>query len=109
MRDEMNRLVRSTIASCFTVRAWFAPRQFFRRQLVRQTIDRLPEPTSCAGPRRMTFAELFLFLAGVALLFRLLRPLQRRLEARLYRYFLSRRPGASRHIIDVTDYDKKAD
>jgi hypothetical protein len=57
----------------------------------------------------MTFAEFLLFLAGVALLFRLLRPLQRRLEARLYRFFLSRRPGASRRVIDITDYEKKED
>jgi hypothetical protein len=57
----------------------------------------------------MTFAELFLFVAGVALLFRLLRPLQRRLEARLYRALSSRRPRTSRHIIDITEYDKKED
>ena len=57
----------------------------------------------------MTFAEVVLFLALVALLFRLLRPLQRRLEARLYVFFLSRRPGANRHIIDITEYDKKED
>ena len=56
----------------------------------------------------MTFAELFLFIAGVALLFRLLRPLQRRLEARLYR-FLSRGPRDSGQIIDITEYDKKED
>jgi hypothetical protein len=57
----------------------------------------------------MTFAELLLFVAGVALLCRLLRPLQRRLEARLYRFFLSRRPRASHHIIDITEYDKEED
>lgn len=57
----------------------------------------------------MTFAELALFVAGVALLLRLLRPLQRRLEARLYRSFLSRRPRTIRHVIDITDYDKKED
>lgn len=57
----------------------------------------------------MTFAEIILFGAGVAVLFRLLRSLQRRLEARLFRVFLSQRPGASRHIIDITEYDKKED
>ena len=57
----------------------------------------------------MTFAELFLFVAGVALLFRLLRPLRRRLESRIYRFFLSRRPRAIRHIIDITEYHKKDD
>jgi len=57
----------------------------------------------------MTFAELFLFVAGVALLFRLLRPLARHLEARLYRFFLSKRPRATRHIIDVTRYNREDD
>ena len=60
------------------------------------------------GPRRMTFAEIFLFVAGVAVLFRLLRPLQRRLEARLYRS-LSTRPRPTPQIIDITEHDKKED
>lgn len=57
----------------------------------------------------MTFAELVVFLVGVGVLFRLLRPFQRRLEARLYRFFLSRKPRVHRHIIDIADYDKKDD
>jgi hypothetical protein len=57
----------------------------------------------------MTFAEIFLFVAGIALLFRFLRPLQRRLETRLYRFFLSRRPPARHQIIDITEYEKKDD
>jgi hypothetical protein len=56
----------------------------------------------------MTFAEIVLFVSGVALLVRLLRPLQRRLEARLFRFFVSRRwGGASDQVIDVTEYAKK--
>ncbi len=57
----------------------------------------------------MTFAELVLFVAGMALLVRLMRPLQRRLETRLYRLFLSRRPRVQRQIIDITEYEKKDD
>jgi hypothetical protein len=57
----------------------------------------------------MTFAELVLFVAAVAVLFRLLRPLQRRLEARLYLFFLARGSRANRHVIDITGYDKKED
>lgn len=57
----------------------------------------------------LTFAELVLFFAGVALLLRLLRPLRRRLEARIYRLCVSRRPRALRHVIDITESHKKDD
>jgi hypothetical protein len=57
----------------------------------------------------MTFAEIVLFVSGVALLVRLLRPLQRRLEARLFRFFVSRRGDASGQVIDITEYAKKED
>jgi hypothetical protein len=56
----------------------------------------------------MTFAEILLSMVVVALLFRVLRPIQRRLEARLYHFFRSRGPRArDQVIIDITDYNKK--
>jgi hypothetical protein len=56
----------------------------------------------------MTFAEMLLSIVAVALLFRVLRPLQRRLETRLYHVFRSRGPQARDPvIIDITDYNKK--
>jgi hypothetical protein len=54
----------------------------------------------------MTFVELFiLILVGVAIYF-LLAPVQRRIEAILYKYLRSRIRGSG-PVIDITDYSKK--
>jgi hypothetical protein len=52
----------------------------------------------------MTFAEIILLIAGVAGIYFLLRPLQRRLEIYLIRKFFARRPRLHRPSIDVTDF-----
>jgi hypothetical protein len=57
----------------------------------------------------MTFAECFLFAAGVALLLRLLRPLRVRLESYIYRFLIPKRPHPIHHIIDITKSHKKED
>ena len=51
----------------------------------------------------MTVAELVLMVAGVAGIYLLLRPLQRRLERYLLRKF-SRDSDDHRPVIDVTDF-----
>jgi hypothetical protein len=59
----------------------------------------------------MTFAEIVIFVVlGVGLCL-LLAPLQKRLEARLHRFFRSNRShrGPSGTVIDVTDSFKKKD
>ena len=54
----------------------------------------------------VTIVEIFFFIfAGLALYF-LLRPLQRRLEHFLYKFFRSRVRGSG-PVIDITDYSKK--
>ena len=54
----------------------------------------------------MTLVEIFLFfLAGAAVYF-LLAPVQRSLEAKLYKFF-RRRTRGSGPVIDITDYSKK--
>lgn len=55
----------------------------------------------------MTFAEILLFIAVAALLYCLMRPLQRRLEARFYKFFRSKSRHKEKPIIDITDYSKK--
>ena len=52
----------------------------------------------------MTFAEIFLLIAGGAGIYFLLRPLQRWLEIYLIRKFFVRNPRLSRPTIDVTDF-----
>jgi len=54
----------------------------------------------------MTIVEIFLFLAAAAAIYFLMRPLQRRLESYLLKFFKSRprKPGS---VIDITDYSKK--
>jgi len=52
----------------------------------------------------MTFAEMFLLIAGGTGIYFLLRPLQRWLETYLIRKFVERRPRLRRPTIDVTDF-----
>ena len=54
----------------------------------------------------MTFAEILLLALGVAVLFRLLRPLERWVGASVRRSLRSTR-RARPHIIDITRDDKK--
>ena len=55
----------------------------------------------------MTFAELIILVAvGAALCF-LMRPIQRRLESRFYKFFRSRSRHSGKSVIDITDYSKK--
>jgi hypothetical protein len=57
----------------------------------------------------MTFVELILLLGVGALLYRLMRPLQRWLEGRFYKFFRSKSRSKDRPIIDITDYSRKKD
>ena len=52
----------------------------------------------------MTFAELFLLIAGGTGIYFLLTPLQRWLENYLIRSVFRRHPRSPRHMIDVTDF-----
>ena len=55
----------------------------------------------------MTLAEILLFIGAIALLYRLMRPLQRRLESLCYKFFRSKSRHKEKPIIDITDYSKK--
>ena len=55
----------------------------------------------------MTFAELFILIATVAVLCFFMTPLQRVLESRLYKFFRSKNRQAGKPVIDITDYSKK--
>ena len=56
----------------------------------------------------MTFAELLLLVAGGTVLYRLLTPLQRRLERHLMKRFFSRHPRVWEPPIDITDFTSHA-
>jgi hypothetical protein len=55
----------------------------------------------------MTFVELFIFVLVGVMMYFLLAPLRRRLEASLYRIFRSKMRGRPGRVIDITDYSKK--
>ena len=57
----------------------------------------------------MTFAEFVLLIGAVMGLYFAMKPLQRRLERRFYKFFRSRLPRRDGTIIDITDYSKKKD
>lgn len=52
----------------------------------------------------MTFAEVILLVAGIAGIYFLLRPLQRRLERFFIAKFFAHYPRGHRPTIDVTDF-----
>ncbi len=54
----------------------------------------------------MTIVELILFITAGAGIYFLLKPLQRRLEAYLLKFFPSK-PRKRGSVIDITDYSKK--
>ena len=54
----------------------------------------------------MTLVELFLFLAAAAAIYFVMKPLQRRLESYLLKFFKSKH-RKSGGVIDITDYIKK--
>jgi len=56
----------------------------------------------------MTFAEIALLIATIAVLYACLRPLQRVLERRLYRFFRGSKKS-SFTVIDITNSIKKND
>ena len=58
----------------------------------------------------MTFAEIFIFIALVALFFYLMNPLRRLLEKRIYKIFRGKKHSKSKHpdiILNSGDYTKK--
>jgi hypothetical protein len=55
----------------------------------------------------MTFAEIIVLIAVVAVLYFFMIPLQRRLESSLYRFFRSTRNQTGKPVIDITEYSKK--
>jgi hypothetical protein len=55
----------------------------------------------------MTFAEIILFVAVLAILCVLMIPLQRYLEVRLRKIFRSMSRSKDKPVIDITDYQKK--
>jgi hypothetical protein len=54
----------------------------------------------------MTFAEIIFFCLFVAAIYRLFRPVQKRLEKWIYRKISSRRPGSQKPVIEINDYKK---
>jgi hypothetical protein len=54
----------------------------------------------------MTFAEIIFFCLFVAVIYRALRPVQRRLERWIYRRLVSRKPHSQKPIIEINDYKK---
>jgi hypothetical protein len=54
----------------------------------------------------MTIVELFVFVLAVIAVYFLLKPLQRRIENYLYKFFRSKTRGSG-PVIDITDYSKK--
>jgi hypothetical protein len=52
----------------------------------------------------MTFAEMLLLIAGVTVIYVLLRPLQRWIERHLMRRIAPRHPYSRRPMIDVTGF-----
>jgi hypothetical protein len=54
----------------------------------------------------MTFAEIIFFVLFIAVIYRALRPLQRRLEKWIHRRIGSKKPGSQKPPIDITDYKK---
>ena len=54
----------------------------------------------------MTIAELILFIAVAFGIYKLFRPIQKRLEKLFFRFISGGRKGA-RPIIDVTDYSSR--
>jgi hypothetical protein len=57
----------------------------------------------------MTIAEIVLLIAAVLGLSFLFRPVQKKLERILLKYFRAKNPKAEKPIIDITDYTKKKD
>lgn len=55
----------------------------------------------------MTFVEFILVIGVVVGLYFLMKPLQRRLERRLYKFFRSQMGAKEGTIIDITDYTKE--
>jgi hypothetical protein len=54
----------------------------------------------------MTFAEIIFFVLFVAAIYRLLRPLQWRVERWIFRKLGSKKRGSPKPPIDITDYKK---
>jgi len=52
----------------------------------------------------MTFAEIIFFCIFVAVIYRLLRPVQRQLEKWIFRRIISRKSGSQNPIINIRDY-----
>jgi predicted PurR-regulated permease PerM len=57
----------------------------------------------------MTFAEITILVVVASVIYLVLKPLQQRLEKRLYIFFRSKFKGKSKTVIDITDYSKKKD
>lgn len=55
----------------------------------------------------MTFAEILVLLGIVAALCFLMRPLQRFIEARLYKIFKKKQKHEGKSVIDITDYSNR--
>jgi hypothetical protein len=56
------------------------------------------------GP--MTFAEIIFFCLFVAIIYRLLRPVQWRLERWIHRRITSRKSGSQKPVVEINDYKK---
>lgn len=54
----------------------------------------------------MTFAEILLFLAALVILYLMMMPLQKYLEAHLRKFFRSVLKQKDKPVIDITDYQK---
>lgn len=55
----------------------------------------------------MTFAEITILVVVASVIYLLLKPLQQKLEKKLYGFFRSKLKGAGKTVIDITDYSKK--
>ena len=58
------------------------------------------------GEPAMSIVEFILFIAAACAIYFFMKPLQRRLQSYLFKFFKSkhRKPGA---VIDISDYSKK--
>jgi hypothetical protein len=54
----------------------------------------------------MTLAEIIFFCLFLAVIYRLLRPVERRLEGWIYGRLTSQRPGAKKPVIEIRNSQK---
>jgi hypothetical protein len=55
----------------------------------------------------MTFAEITILVVVASVIYFILKPLQQRLEKKLYGFFRSKMKSKGKTVIDITDYTKK--